>query len=54
MIGYPTDCGGVLTSDGTMSDHTAIYVALQSTTDFETRATGLRADGRPGSDPGRL
>lgn len=48
MIGYPTDCGGVLTSGGTMANHAAIYTALQSTTDFELLESGLRADDRPG------
>ena len=48
MIGYPTDCGGVLTSGGTMANHAAIYTALQSATGFEPRAAGLRAIDHPG------
>ncbi len=41
MIGFPTDCGGVLTSGGTMANHTAIYGALQSATDFQARESRL-------------
>jgi glutamate/tyrosine decarboxylase-like PLP-dependent enzyme len=48
IVGYPTDCGGVLTSGGTMANHTAIYTALQSATEFRSRESGLRADDRPG------
>lgn len=48
MIGYPTDCGGVLTSGGTMANQPAIYTALQSATDFEARASGLHAADRAG------
>ncbi|MFB6187658.1 MAG: aspartate aminotransferase family protein, partial [Halobacteriaceae archaeon] len=48
MIDYHTDCGGILTSGGTMANHTAIYAALQSTTDFEARESGLRAQAHHG------
>lgn len=41
MIGYPTGCGGVLTSGGTMANQAAIYAALQRATDFELRRTGF-------------
>ena len=41
MIGYPTECGGVLTSGGTMANQAAIYAALQAATGFELRQTGF-------------
>ncbi|WP_269321947.1 pyridoxal phosphate-dependent decarboxylase family protein [Haloferax mediterranei] len=38
----------MLTSGGTMANHAALYTALQSATEFETRESGLRSIDRPG------
>lgn len=42
MIGYPSECGGLLTSGGTLANYSAIYAALQSATGFDVKEGGLR------------
>lgn len=48
MVGYPADCGGLLTSGGTMANVTAILAALRNTADYDTTAGGLQTDERSG------
>ncbi|RDZ52484.1 aspartate aminotransferase family protein [Haloferax sp. Atlit-6N] len=48
MIGYPTDCGGMFTSGGTMANLTGILTGLRSTAGYDTKSRGLQADDRPG------
>ncbi|WP_058827689.1 aspartate aminotransferase family protein [Haloferax sp. Q22] len=48
MIGYPTDCGGMFTSGGTMANLTGILTALRSTAGYDTKSRGLQSDDRPG------
>lgn len=42
MIGYPTDCGGLFTSGGTMANFTAILTALRNKAPYDTTAKGLQ------------
>jgi aromatic-L-amino-acid/L-tryptophan decarboxylase len=42
MIGYPTDCGGLFTSGGTMANFTAIETALRNNAPYDTTAKGLQ------------
>lgn len=42
MINYPTDCGGLLTSGGTMANFTAIQTALRIKASYDTTAKGLQ------------
>jgi glutamate/tyrosine decarboxylase-like PLP-dependent enzyme len=48
LSGYPTDCGGVLTSGGTMANQAAILTAFRAGTEYDSRARGLQTDDRPG------
>jgi hypothetical protein len=48
MVSYPTDCGGLLTSGGTMANVTAILAALRNTADYDTTVDGLQSDDRSG------
>lgn len=42
LISYPIDCGGLLTSGGTMANFTAIETALRNTAPYDTSAKGLQ------------
>jgi len=48
LIGYPTDCGGLFTSGGTMANFTAIQTALRNTAPYDTTAKGLQDKEIPG------
>lgn len=48
LLGYPTDCGGLFVSGGTMANFTAILTALRNTADFDTTAEGLQSAARKG------
>jgi len=48
LIGYPTDCGGLFTSGGTMANFTAIQTALRNSAPYDTTAKGLQAKEIPG------
>jgi glutamate/tyrosine decarboxylase-like PLP-dependent enzyme len=48
LAGYPTDCGGVLTSGGTMANLSALFTALRAHAGYDSRAQGLQTDDRPG------
>lgn len=42
MIGYPVDCGGLLTSGGTMANFTALETALRIKAPYDTTIKGLQ------------
>ncbi|MEE9236812.1 MAG: aspartate aminotransferase family protein [Thermoplasmata archaeon] len=48
MIGYPTDCGGLFMSGGTLANLTAILAALRNTAGYDTSEEGLQSDSRDG------
>jgi aromatic-L-amino-acid/L-tryptophan decarboxylase len=48
MIGYPTDCGGLFTTGGTMANFTAIETALRNNAPYDTTAKGLQDKQMPG------
>jgi aromatic-L-amino-acid decarboxylase len=43
LIGYPSDCGGLLTSGGNMANFTAFLAARQAQATWNVREQGLRA-----------
>jgi glutamate/tyrosine decarboxylase-like PLP-dependent enzyme len=47
-IGYPTECGGLFTSGGTMANFTAILTGLRNTAPYDTTPEGLQSAERPG------
>jgi aromatic-L-amino-acid decarboxylase len=48
LIGYPTTCGGLFMSGGTMANFTAILTALRNTAPYDTTYDGLQSDKRQG------
>lgn len=48
LVGYPTSCGGLFTSGGTMANFTALLTALRNTADYDTTEEGLQSVGRAG------
>jgi glutamate/tyrosine decarboxylase-like PLP-dependent enzyme len=48
MIGYPTDCGGLFQSGGTMADFTAILTAFRNKAASDTTAEGLHSSSKSG------
>ncbi len=45
LIGYPTDCGGVLVSGGNMANFVGFLAARRAKADWNIRESGLSADG---------
>jgi glutamate/tyrosine decarboxylase-like PLP-dependent enzyme len=48
LIGYPTQCGGLFTSGGTMANFTALLTALRNTAPYDTTVEGLQRQGHQG------
>lgn len=48
LIGYPTDCGGLFTTGGTMANFTALQTALRNSAPYDTTAKGLQDKSFPG------
>ncbi len=48
LIGYPTDCGGLFASGGTMANFTALLTALRNGAPYDTTAHGLQDKSFPG------
>lgn len=48
LVGYPTTCGGLFTSGGTMANFTALLTALRNTAPYDTTQEGLQTDERSG------
>jgi len=46
LLGYPTDCGGILVSGGNMANLVAFWVARKARADWDLRTVGLAAGGR--------
>ncbi len=42
LLGYPTDCGGIFTTGGTMANFTALQTALRNNAPYDTTAKGLQ------------
>jgi glutamate/tyrosine decarboxylase-like PLP-dependent enzyme len=47
MIGYAPDCGGLITSGGTMANFTAIMTALRNLAPYDTTSHGLQPKTNP-------
>ncbi len=45
LIGYPTDCGGLLVSGGNMGNFVGFLTARKTKTTWDVRTTGLRGPG---------
>jgi aromatic-L-amino-acid decarboxylase len=48
MVGYPTSCGGLFTSGGTMANFTALLTALRNSAPYDTTEDGLQSNARSG------
>jgi len=48
LIDYPTKCGGLFTSGGTMANFTAIETALRNVAPYDTTLDGLQKENPPG------
>ncbi|MGD8753800.1 MAG: aspartate aminotransferase family protein [Anaerolineales bacterium] len=48
LIGYPTQCGGIFTSGGTVANFTALLTALRNTAPYDTTLEGLQRKGHQG------
>jgi aromatic-L-amino-acid/L-tryptophan decarboxylase len=48
MIGYPSECGGLFTSGGTMANFSAVLTALRNVAPYDTTNEGLQGPGRRG------
>lgn len=48
MIGYPVNCGGLLTNGGTMANFTALTTALRNLAPYDTTTNGLQKKDLPG------
>ena len=48
LIGYPSECGGLFTSGGTMANFTAIETALRNVAPYDTTLDGLQTKDPPG------
>ena len=48
LIGYPTNCGGLLTSGGMMANFTALHTALRNIAPYDTTPNGLQDEARTG------
>ncbi len=48
LIGYPTDCGGIVVTGGTMANFTAILTALRHVAPYDSTPDGLQSDDRRG------
>ena len=48
LIGYPSPCGGLLTSGGMMANFTALHTALRNVAPYDTTPNGLQDAARTG------
>jgi glutamate/tyrosine decarboxylase-like PLP-dependent enzyme len=48
LFGYPSDCGGLFVSGGTMANFTAVLTALRNSADYDSTADGLQSSARSG------
>jgi aromatic-L-amino-acid/L-tryptophan decarboxylase len=48
LIGYPTDCGGLLVGGGTLANFSALLTALRNTAPYDTTREGLQCGQRRG------
>lgn len=48
LIGYPSDCGGLFQSGGTMAGYTAILTAFRNKAPYDTTADGLQGKSKNG------
>jgi len=48
MIDYPTRCGGLFTSGGTMANFTGLLTGLRNTASYDSTADGLQSEARSG------